>query len=169
VDDPFVLNSFSKYFGMTGWRLGWMVLPEWAVEPVARLAQNLFISPPSLSQHAALAAFSDAAMAIHEERRAAFGERRDCLVAGLEALGFKVPLRPAGAFYVYADVSHSGLDSTAFCWRLLEEFGVAATPGTDFGAAAAERFVRFAFTTSESAIAEAIDRLGAALAAWTRQ
>jgi aspartate/methionine/tyrosine aminotransferase len=164
-----VLNSFSKYFGMTGWRLGWMVVPEVALDGVSRLAQNLYISPPSLSQHAALAAFSDAAMAIHEERRAAFGERRDCLVAGLEALGFKVPLRPAGAFYVYADVSRSGLDSTAFCWRLLEEFGVAATPGTDFGDHAAERFVRFAFTTSEAAIAEAIDRLGAALAAWTGQ
>lgn len=166
ADDLYVLNSFSKYFGMTGWRLGWMVVPDAALDGVARLAQNLFISPPSLSQHAALAAFSDEAMAIHEDRRAAFAVRRDCLVAGLESLGFDVPLRPAGAFYVYADVSRTGMDSTDFCWRLLEEFGVAATPGADFGANGAGRFVRFAFTTSEAAIREAIERLGRALTAW---
>ena len=88
-------------------------------------------------------------------------------MAGLESLGFDVPLRPAGAFYVYADISCSGLHSTDFCWRLLEEFGVAATPGADFGDCAAERFVRFAFTTSEASIAEGVERLGAALAAWS--
>ena len=167
ADDLYVLNSFSKYFGMTGWRLGWMVVPEGALDGVARLAQNLFISPPSLSQHAALAAFSDAALAIHEERRAAFARRRDRLVDGLLSLGFDVPLRPAGAFYVYADVSRSGLDSTDFCWRLLEEYGVAATPGVDFGTVAAERFVRFAFTTGEDAIDQAIERICAALSAWS--
>jgi aspartate/methionine/tyrosine aminotransferase len=167
ADDLFVLNSFSKYFGMTGWRLGWMVVPESALDGVTRLAQNLFISPPSLSQYAALAAFGDEAMAIHEARRVAFARRRDRLVAGLEELGFRVPLRPPGAFYVYADVSRSGLDSMEFCWRLLEEFGVAATPGADFGEHAAGRFVRFAFTTAEEAIAEAVERMGTALAAWT--
>jgi aspartate/methionine/tyrosine aminotransferase len=167
ADDLYILNSFSKYFGMTGWRLGWMVVPEGAIDGVTRLAQNLYISPPTLSQHAALAAFSDAALAIHEERRAAFGRRRDRLVEGLLGLGFDVPLRPAGAFYVYADVSKSGLDSSEFCWRLLEEYGVAATPGADFGEHAAERFVRFAFTTSEAAIDEAMDRLAGALTDWS--
>jgi aspartate/methionine/tyrosine aminotransferase len=168
ADDLYVLNSFSKYFGMTGWRLGWMVVPEAALDGVARLAQNLFISPPSLSQHAAIAAFSDEAIAIHEARREEFARRRDCLVDGLRRLGFDVPLVPAGAFYVYADVSRAGLDSTEFCWRLLEQYGVAATPGADFGEYLAERYVRFAFTTSEAAIGEAIDRLGSALAAWAR-
>jgi len=167
ADDIYVLNSFSKYFGMTGWRLGWMVVPEAAVERIARLAQNLFISPASLSQHAALAAFAPDAMVVHESRRAAFARRRDRLADGLEALGFDVPLRPAGAFYIYADVSGSGLDSTEFCWRLLEEYGVASTPGADFGDCAAAQFVRFAFTTSESRIDEALQRLAAAMAAWS--
>jgi aspartate/methionine/tyrosine aminotransferase len=167
ADDLFVLNSLSKYFGMTGWRLGWMVIPEAALDGVARLAQNLYISPPSLSQHAALAAFSDEAIAIHESRRDAFSRRRDRLVDGLVQLGLNVPLRPPGAFYVYADVSRSGLDSTEFCRRLLEEYGVAATPGADFGANASDSYVRFAYTTSEAAIGEAIERLGTALAAWS--
>jgi aspartate/methionine/tyrosine aminotransferase len=166
ADDLYVLNSFSKYFGMTGWRLGWMVVPEAALDGLPRLAQNLFISPPSLSQHAALAAFSDDAIAIHEQRRQAFARRRDVLVAGLQDLGFRVPLRPPGAFYVYADVTRSGLGATEFCWRLLEEFGVAATPGTDFGERDAERYVRFAYTTGDEGIAEALDRLDAALRAW---
>jgi len=167
ADDLFVLNSLSKYFGMTGWRLGWMVIPEAALDGVARLAQNLYISPPSLSQHAALAAFSDEAIAIHESRREAFARRRDRLVDGLLQLGLTVPLRPPGAFYVYADISRSGLHSTEFCRRLLEEYGVAATPGADFGACAAESYVRFAYTTSEAAIGEALERLGTALAAWS--
>ncbi len=169
ADDIYVLNSFSKYFGMTGWRLGWMVVPEAAVESIARLAQNLFISPASLSQHAALAAFEPDAMAVHESRRVAFARRRDRLADGLEALGFHVPLRPAGALYVYADVSVSGLDSAEFCWRLLEEYGVAATPGADFGDCAAAQFVRFAFTTSEDRIDEALQRLAAAMAVWSRR
>jgi aspartate/methionine/tyrosine aminotransferase len=167
VDDGlYILNSFSKYFGMTGWRLGWMVLPEAAVEPVARLAQNLFISPPSLSQHAALAAFDTSAMTIHEERRLAFERRLALLYDGLEALGFGIPLRPSGAFYLYADVSHTGLDAEEFCRRLLEEHHVAVTPGIDFGEHEAERYVRFAFTTAESAIEQALVRIGRALQAW---
>jgi len=166
ADDLYVLNSFSKYFGMTGWRLGWMVVPEAAIDGITRLAQNLFISPPSLSQHAALAAFSGPALAIHEERRQVFERRRDRLVAGLKGLGFGVPLTPAGAFYVYADISSSGLDATRFCWRLLEEYGVAATPGADFGSQRAEAFVRFAFTTGELEIEKALERLAAALVCW---
>jgi aspartate/methionine/tyrosine aminotransferase len=161
-----VLNSFSKYFGMTGWRLGWMVIPEAAVDAVARLAQNLFISPPSLSQHAALAAFSPAAMAVHESRRVAFGRRLVQLCDGLEALGFDIPVRPGGAFYLYVDVSHTGLDASDFCWRLLEEHHVAATPGIDFGSREAGRFVRFAFTTGQEEIALGLERIRGALEAW---
>jgi aspartate/methionine/tyrosine aminotransferase len=164
--DIYVLNSFSKYFGMTGWRLGWMVVPEQAVPAVARLAQNLFISPPSLSQHAALAAFEPEAMAIHESRRVAFGRRLTQLCDGLEALGFTIPMRPGGAFYVYADVSHTGLAAVDFCWKLLEDHHVAATPGIDFGSRDAARFVRFAFTTGEADIALGLERLGRALQSW---
>lgn len=168
-DDLYVLNSFSKFFGMTGWRLGWMVVPEAAVDGITRLAQNLYISPPSISQYAALAAFEPDAMRVHEARRRAFAGRRDRLVDGLGRLGFRIPLRPPGAFYVYADVSSSGLDATAFCWRLLEEFGVATTPGVDFGSATADTFVRFAFTTSEASIGRALERIADALAAWSLQ
>ncbi len=167
VDDGlYVLNSFSKYFGMTGWRLGWMVVPEAAVEPISRLAQNLYISPPSLAQHAALAAFEPEAMAIHESRRQAFARRLELLHDGLQALGFVIPVRPQGAFYLYADVSHTGLGSTDFCWKLLEEHGVAATPGVDFGAQDPERFVRFAFTTGEEEIRLGLERIGRALRDW---
>ncbi len=167
VDDGlYVLNSFSKYFGMTGWRLGWMVVPEAAVEAVGRLAQNLFISPPSLSQHAALAAFDEDAMAIHESRRMAFARRLSVLCRGLEALGFTIPVRPGGAFYVYADVSHTGLPALDFCWKLLEEHHVAATPGIDFGVRDADRYVRFAFTTGEDDIALGLERLARALVGW---
>ena len=166
AEDIYVLNSFSKYFGMTGWRLGWMVVPDDAVEPVSRLAQNLFISPPSLAQHAALAAFEPGAMAVHEARRQQFARRRDVLCAGLDRLGFEVPLRPAGAFYVYVDIGGTGMDALAFCRRLLEEYRVAVTPGIDFGAHRAERYVRFAFTTSEAHIELGIERIGAALADW---
>jgi aspartate/methionine/tyrosine aminotransferase len=165
-DDLYVLNSFSKYFGMTGWRLGWMVVPGHAVDAVARLAQNLFISPASLSQHAALAAFEPEAMAVHESRRAAFGRRLTRLCDGLEALGFRIPVRPGGAFYVYADITHTGLDAVDFCWKLLEEHHVAATPGLDFGSYEATRHVRFAFTTAEEDIALGLERLGQALRAW---
>ena len=167
VDDGlFVLNSFSKYFGMTGWRLGWIVVPEEYMRPVERLAQNLFISPSSVAQHAALAAFSPEAMRLHEERRQCFDARRARLLAGLEDLGFKVPARPGGAFYLYVDVSGTGMDSHDFCWRLIDEFQVAVTPGVDFGANSPERFVRFAYTTDDDSIALGIERIGRALAAW---
>ena len=166
TDDAFILNSFSKYFGMTGWRLGWMVVPQAAVDGVARLAQNLFISPASLSQHAALAAFEPAAMAVHEARREAFGRRMTLLADGLEQLGFRLPARPRGAFYLYVDVSAFGIDALEFCWKLLEDYHVAATPGIDFGDHNASRFVRFAFTTAESQIALALERIAQALRDW---
>jgi aspartate/methionine/tyrosine aminotransferase len=166
-DRLFVLNSFSKYFGMTGWRLGWMVVPLEHVDAVSRLAQNLFISPSSIAQYAALAAFDDDAMAIHEERRRRFATRRDRLAAGLRALGLGIPVDPTGAFYLYVDVASSGMDSETFCWRLIDEYQVAVTPGIDFGEHHAERYVRFAYTTSEEAIDLGIERIGRALEDWT--
>lgn len=164
--DIFVLNSFSKYFGMTGWRLGWMVVPESALDPVSRLAQNLFISPSSVAQYAALAAFTPSAMAIHEARRKEFHQRRDLLCDGLRKLGFRIPVLPGGAFYLYVDVSHSGLNSYEFCWRLIDEYQVATTPGIDFGEQVADRYVRFAYTTDEDSIALGLMRIETALGKW---
>ncbi len=164
--DIFVLNSFSKFFGMTGWRLGWLVVPEPYLDGIERLAQNLFISPSSIAQHAALAAFEPAAMAIHEARRQQFARRRDRLAAGLRALSLEIPVDPRGAFYLYVDVSRTGLDSETFCWRLMEEHHVAVTPGIDFGEHRAERYVRFACTTGEEDIDLGLERIGRALAAW---
>ncbi|MCZ6619198.1 MAG: aminotransferase class I/II-fold pyridoxal phosphate-dependent enzyme [Gammaproteobacteria bacterium] len=165
-DELFVLNSFSKYFGMTGWRLGWMVVPELALDGLSRLAQNLFISPSSIAQHAAIAAFDPAAMEVHEARRSAFANRRRQLQAGLESLGFHIPVTPSGAFYLYVDVSHTSLDSYDFCWRLIDEYQVATTPGIDFGDHDAGRYVRFAYTTDEKSIDLGLRRLGDALTAW---
>jgi aspartate/methionine/tyrosine aminotransferase len=157
--DAIVLNSFSKFFGMTGWRVGWLVAPEEAEPELAKLAQNLFIAAPTLAQHAALAAFRPDTLAVLEERRAAFAERVAFLVPALESLGLRVPVRPQGAFYVYADVSRYTRDSFRFCEELLAEEGVAVTPGLDFGARDAGRYVRFACTTSVSRLAEAVSRL----------
>ncbi len=154
-----VLNSFSKYFGMTGWRLGWLVAEEDAVAEMEKIAQNLFISPATLSQHAALAAFEPQTLAIFEQRRAAFAERRDRLVAGLRELGFGIPLMPEGAFYVYADASHLTDDSYAYCWSLLEEDHLAVTPGADFGCHHPERYIRFSYTTGLDRIELALQRL----------
>ncbi|MEM7078939.1 MAG: aminotransferase class I/II-fold pyridoxal phosphate-dependent enzyme [Pseudomonadota bacterium] len=166
VDDLYVLNSFSKFFGMTGWRLGWLVVPEEAVEPITKLAQNLFICPSTPAQMAAMAAFDAPAMAIHEERAAEFARRYRVLSEGLIAMGFRIPVTPAGAFYVYVDVSHTGMVAKEFCWRLLDEFYVATTPGDDFGTQDKDRFVRFAYTNSISAIETALGRVRAALQAW---
>ncbi|KDE38703.1 Aspartate aminotransferase [Nitrincola lacisaponensis] len=159
--DPecFVVNSFSKYFGMTGWRLGWLVAPEGAIKVMERMAQNLFISPPTVSQYAALAAFTPQSLEIFEARRAAFEGRRDFLVQGLRDLGFAIPAMPEGAFYVYADASHLTDDSFAFCWSLLEENHIAVTPGADFGQFNASRYVRFSYTTRLDQIEKALQRL----------
>jgi aspartate/methionine/tyrosine aminotransferase len=158
-EDVFVINSFSKYFGMTGWRLGWLVAPLDMVPGIDKLAQNLFLAASTLSQHAALRAFDADNLEILESRREAFRERRDYLLPALRELGFDIPVTPAGAFYLYADCSRFTADSYAFSQRLLEEAGVAITPGTDFGTFRPERHVRFAYTTSLENLQEGVRRL----------
>ena len=149
---------------MTGWRVGWLVAPEGLVEPLERLAQNLFIAAPTPSQFAALAAFEASTMAILEERREAFRQRRDFLYDALTELGFGIGARPAGAFYLYADIRPFADDGETLCRRLLEGAGVAITPGVDFGAHLAGRHVRFAYTTDLDRLAIGVERI----AAWLR-
>ena len=162
----YVVNSFSKYFGMTGWRLGWLVAPPETMEAIERVAQNLYIAPPTVAQHAALAALEPPAMAVHEERRRIFARRRDALLDGLASIGLPAAARPSGAFYAYVDIGATGLGSEAFCASLIEDHGVAVTPGTDFGVHAADRHVRFAYTVDEQQIALGIDRIAAARQGW---
>ncbi|MEQ6889535.1 pyridoxal phosphate-dependent aminotransferase [Halomonas sp. CS7] len=157
--DAFVVNSFSKYFGMTGWRLGWLLAPEGAVEPLTRLAQNVFLAASTPAQHAALAAFTPDCREILEARRLELGRRRDALLAGLSRLGLAPSLPPQGAFYLWLDISRYSDDSEAFCRALLEEENVAITPGTDFALAGGEQHVRIAFTTGEARLEEAVSRL----------
>jgi aspartate/methionine/tyrosine aminotransferase len=162
-DDVITVNSFSKYFNMTGWRLGWLVVPDALVPVFEKLAQNLFICPSAIAQHAALACFEPETIAIYEERRLEFKRRRDFIVPALRELGFEVPVMPDGAFYVYADIS--GLphldanDSAAFAMSVLRQAHVAIVPGGDFGFAAPEKHVRFSYATKYERIEEAIDRL----------
>ncbi len=151
-----VINSFSKYFCMTGWRLGWIVLPPADVRAFERLAQHLFIAAPSPAQHAAVAAFSPEALEVLEARRAEFARRRDFLVPALRAAGLSIPAEPQGAFYAYADC---GRDARRFCLELLEREAVAATPGIDFGANGTGRFVRFAYTRAMPELEEACERI----------
>lgn len=158
-DDLFVVNSFSKYFCMTGWRVGWMVAPADAVPALERFAQNAFISPSGPAQCAALAALAPTSLEIFEARRAEFQRRRDLLIPALRNLGFAIPVEPDGAFYVYADCSRFSDDSFAFAFELLEGAGVALTPGRDFGGDAPERYIRFAYTRALDDIQEALDRL----------
>jgi aspartate/methionine/tyrosine aminotransferase len=155
----FVINSFSKYFGMTGWRLGWAVVPEGHEEIAERLAQNLFISAPTLSQVAALAAFEAANIDELERRRREFQARRDYLYGALASLGFALPAPPSGAFYIYADCSAFTDDSHRFCLDLLEQAHVAITPGKDFGDRESERYVRFAYTRPVDQLAEGVERI----------
>lgn len=159
ADDIFVINSFSKYYGMTGWRIGWLVAPPSHVEVLDKLAQNLFLAAPTLAQYAALAAFTPEAAGIFEERRRIFAERRDYLVPALRELGFDIPVVPQGAFYLYAGCGRFSDDSFAFCRDLLEKAGVAITPGIDFGAHRANTHVRFAYTTSLEQLREGVARL----------
>ena len=163
TSEAFVVNSFSKYFGMTGWRLGWLVAPEDAVGDLEKLAQNLFISPSAPAQYAALACFEPATLHLLEERRLTFKARRDYLLPALRELGFGIPHCPDGGFYLYADIGRFSSDSRRWCANLLEEQGVAVTPGADFGRYQAERHVRFAYTTEMDALREAVRRLEAAL------
>jgi len=158
-DDIFVINSFSKYFGMTGWRLGWLVAPESSVAELDKLAQNLFLAAPTLAQYAALAAFEPDNIAILEARREEYRARRDYLLPALRELGFDIPVTPEGAFYLYADCNRFTDDSFRFSQQLLEEAGVAITPGIDFGSHRPERHVRFAYTTSLENLEEGVLRL----------
>jgi len=160
-DRLFVINSFSKYFNMTGWRLGWLVAPEQHVRDLEKLAQNLYISPPTLSQHAALACFQPETMRLLEARRAEFQSRRDYLVPALRELGFRIPVTPTGGFFVYADCSAFGMDSERFCVEALEATGVAFTPGVDFGRHRAGAHVRFAYTIAQEKLREGVRRLAA--------
>lgn len=158
-DDVFVINSFSKYFAMTGWRLGWIVVPEWAIEGATKLAQNLFISAPSISQYAAIHAFDKAVLDECEVRRQVLNRRRLTLLEGLKRIGLPVVAPAQGAFYIYVDVSSVTDDAMAWCLRLLEEEKVALTPGADFGTADAHKYVRFAYTCDETRLNEALTRI----------
>lgn len=158
-DDIFVINSFSKYFGMTGWRLGWMVAPEYVIKDIDKLAQNLFLAAPTTAQYAALAAFDKDNIAILEQRREEFKQRRDFLLPALRQLGFEIPITPQGAFYLYANCERFTDDSFAFAQKLLNEIGVAVTPGKDFGTNQPEKYLRFSYTTSMQKIEEAVQRL----------
>lgn len=159
-----VVNSFSKYFGMTGWRLGWLIAPEAEVPVLERLAQNLFLAASTPAQHAALAAFAPATRALLEQRRAEFGRRRDFLLPALRRLGFVIERAPAGAFYLYADASRHTQDGLQFCLALLDQAGVVLTPGVDFGEHRAQAHVRFAYTTSMARLEEGVARLARHLA-----
>lgn len=158
-DDVFVVNSFSKYFLMTGWRLGWLAAPAWAMPALERLAQNLFLAAPTPAQHAALAAFTPPAQALFEDRKAELRARRDFLLPALRERGFDIPVTPQGAFYLYADCSRFTSDSQSFASQLLDQAGVAVTPGIDFGHHQAGRHVRFAYTQPLPRLAEALSRL----------
>jgi len=159
-DDIWIINSFSKYFQMTGWRLGWMVIPEPYVRDVEKLAQNLTLCPSTPAQYGALAAFEPETIALLETRRAEFRRRRDFLVLALERIGFRITARPEGAFYLYCDCSALADDSFTLAKDLLEKTGVAATPGLDFGSNEPEKHIRFAYTTGVDRLAEAAERLG---------
>lgn len=163
--DAIVVSSFSKSFGMTGWRLGWCVLPEPLVEPVERLATHMFLSPSAPVQHAALACFTGEVLAEVESRRLELLERRRLMLDGLNAVGLPVACEPDGAFYAFADVSGTGLTAWELCERALRETHVALTPGVDFGATHGDTHVRLSYAASRMAISEGIDRLGTLLAA----
>lgn len=157
--EAIVVNSFSKYYCMTGWRIGWMVLPEALVRPVERIAQNLYISPPEISQIAATAAFE--ARPELEAIKATYAENRRILLDRLPAIGFDEFHSVDGAFYVYASVCRFSNDSVDFTRRMLDEAGVAATPGPDFDRVRGHRWMRFSFAGTTADMAEAMDRIGA--------
>jgi aspartate/methionine/tyrosine aminotransferase len=162
-DDVISINSFSKYFSMTGWRLGWLVVPEDLVPAVEKLAQNLYICPSTVAQHAALACFEPESIAEYERRRGEFRARRDFLVPALNALGLNVPVMPDGAFYAWADCSAHSPSSWDFCFDLMRRAHVAITPGRDFGHHGSERFMRLSYASSMAQLHEAVDRLRRAL------
>jgi len=163
-DDIISINSFSKYFNMTGWRLGWMVVPERLVPVIERLAQNLFICPSSIAQHAALACFEPESLTIYEQRRNEFRARRDYFIPQLNAMGLTVPVMPDGAFYAWADCSAAcaklGVkDSWDFAFAVMNKAHVAITPGRDFGSAQTQNFVRFSTASAMEQLQQAVVRL----------
>jgi aspartate/methionine/tyrosine aminotransferase len=170
IDDQVIsVNSFSKYFNMTGWRLGWIVAPEPVVHAVEKLAQNLFICPSTIAQHAALACFEPESLAEYERRRAEFKARRDWFIPQLESIGLPVPVVPDGAFYAWADCSEAcrklGVkDSWEFTFEIMKRAHVAVTPGRDFGVAQTHNFIRFSTASSMAHLQEAVARLRAVLA-----
>lgn len=158
-NDLFVINSFSKYYGMTGWRLGWLVAPPDKTGPIDRLAQNIFLAAPTPAQYAALEAFSEETTRILEQRKEIFRQRRDYLLPALEEIGFRFSVKPQGAFYLYGECSQHTSDSAGFAHDLLEEMGVAVTPGIDFGKNSAEKHLRFAYTTGMEQLQEGVRRI----------
>ena len=160
-DECFVINSFSKYFGMTGWRLGWMVVPDYYVDAIDRIAQNIFLAPPTVSQVAALTALQAGTQEIFDARRDEFRQRRDFLLPALEQMGFEVAVKPQGAFYIYANCHRFTDDSFDWVKRLLVEQGVAVTPGIDFGSYLANIHCRFAYTQSLEILQRAVDKIDA--------
>lgn len=158
-EDIISINSFSKYFGMTGWRLGWLVLPPDLVAPVEKLAQNFYICPSTLAQHAALACFEDPCLLEYERRRGELERRRDLAVQGLREAGLPVPVVPDGAFYVWAQSSAWGPDSFEVCLQLIERAHVVLTPGRDFGPTHARDFIRLSYATDEALLRQAVARL----------
>lgn len=164
TDDAIVVNSFSKYFQMTGWRLGWLVVPDGAEREIEKLAQNLFICPSTPAQYAALSAFAPQTIEILEYRRAELERRRDVLLDALPDIGFGVRARPDGAFYIYCDVGEITDDSFALARRILEQTAVAMTPGRDFGFAAPDQHMRIAYTQPVPRLEEAVERIRRMLA-----
>jgi len=163
------INSFSKYFNMTGWRLGWLVVPEALAPVIERIAQNLFICPSTVAQHAALACFESESLLEYERRRAEFKARRDYFIPELNRLGLTVPVMPDGAFYAYADCTQAAArlgvsGSWDFAFELMKRAHLAVTPGRDFGHAAPEQFIRFSTANSMAQLHEAVARLKAVLA-----
>jgi aspartate/methionine/tyrosine aminotransferase len=159
ADDVFVINSFSKYFCMTGWRLGWMVAPRGYIAPLEKLAQNLYISNSDIAQQAAMAAFRPETLAIAESNREKFQAQRDYLLPELRKLGFDIPFEPQGAFYIYANCSRLTADSYRFCLDVLEQAGVAIAPGIDFGVNRAAEHVRFSYPKPIPVLQEGVRRL----------
>ncbi len=160
-DECFVINSFSKYFGMTGWRIGWMVVPDFYVDAIDRIAQNIFLAPATVSQYAALNALKTSTQVVLDERRDEFKKRRDFLLPALQQLGFGIAAKPQGAFYIYANCDAFTEDSFIWVKQLLAEQGVALTPGIDFGSYQANKHCRFAYTQSLEILEQAVDKIAA--------
>ena len=158
-ENIFVMNSFSKYFGMTGWRVGWLLAPHEHIAQLDAIAQNTYLATSTIAQYAAIEAFSAETRAVLEQRRDIFMQRRDLVLAALREVDIEVPVVPQGAFYIYADVAQFTANSFEFCNALLEQTGVAVTPGCDFGEHLAQQHIRFAYTTSEKKLRAGMQRL----------